>query len=135
MDEDAVDEDAVPGLAAKDVIDIDLTVADPRREEAYVPPLAALGYDLTVREPSWHEHRMLRLEDPRVNLHVFGPSCPELARHAMFRDWLRAHPEDRATYAQAKEAAAPGSRHAMECNARKASVVQAIYERIAAAHG
>ncbi|MEV5303235.1 hypothetical protein [Amycolatopsis methanolica] len=27
------------GLAAKDVIDVDLTVADPRAEHTYVPPL------------------------------------------------------------------------------------------------
>lgn len=76
---------AVPDLSAKAVIDIDLTVADPTDEAAYVPALEGLGYDLFVREPGWHEHRCLRLEDPRVNLHVFGPDCPETIRHAMFR--------------------------------------------------
>ncbi|MEU9621167.1 GrpB family protein [Streptomyces sp. NPDC048155] len=121
---------AVPGLAAKDVIDIDLTVADPRREETYVPPLTALGYDLTVREPWWHEHRMLRLAHPRVNLHVFGPGTPELSRHLMFRDWLRSHPDDCDLYAKAKAAAAPGARHAMEYNSRKHTVVEQIYERM-----
>jgi hypothetical protein len=34
---------AVPGLAAKDVIDIVLTVADPRAEDTYLPALEALG--------------------------------------------------------------------------------------------
>jgi GrpB-like predicted nucleotidyltransferase (UPF0157 family) len=62
---------SVEGLAAKDVIDIDLTVADPGDEDAYVPALERLGYVLTVREPSFHEHRCLRLAEPRVNLHVF----------------------------------------------------------------
>ncbi|MDV9200834.1 GrpB family protein [Streptomyces sp. Wh19] len=121
---------AVPGLAAKDVIDIDLTVADPRREETYVPQLTALGYDLTVREPWWHEHRMLRLAHPRVNLHVFGPGTPELSRHLMFRDWLRSHPDDRDHYTKAKATAAPGARHAMEYNSRKNAVVEQIYERM-----
>ena len=85
---------AVPGLAAKPVIDIDLTVPDPTDEESYVSALEKLGYDHTIREPSWHEHRCLQLFSPRVNLHVFGPDCPELVRHRLFRDWLREHPED-----------------------------------------
>lgn len=34
---------AVPGLAAKPVIDIDLVVADPTDEAAYVPALERLG--------------------------------------------------------------------------------------------
>ncbi|MEV2226748.1 GrpB family protein [Nocardia vinacea] len=80
---------SVPGLAAKNVIDIVLTVADPREETSYVPPLEGLGYRLTVREPSFHEHRCLRLAVPRVNLHVFAPDCAETIRLRMFRDWLR----------------------------------------------
>src|SRR5437764_552526 len=63
---------SVPGLAAKDVIDIDLTVPEPAAEPSYLPALEHLGYVLTVREPSWHQHRCLRLAEPRVNLHVFG---------------------------------------------------------------
>lgn len=35
---------AVPGLAAKPVIDVDLTLADPREEPAYVPALEAAGF-------------------------------------------------------------------------------------------
>jgi len=35
---------AVPGLAAKPVIDIDLTVADPGRERDYVPALETAGF-------------------------------------------------------------------------------------------
>src|SRR5215469_1630469 len=42
---------SVPGLAAKPVIDIDLTVADPGREQAYVPALEAAGFALVIREP------------------------------------------------------------------------------------
>ena len=41
-----------------------------------MPALEALGYELRVREPSWHQHRCLQLASPRVNLHVFGPDCP-----------------------------------------------------------
>src|SRR3954451_23758095 len=42
---------AVPGLAAKDRVDIDLIVADPADEDAYVPALSAAGYTLRTREP------------------------------------------------------------------------------------
>lgn len=126
---------SVPGLAAKDVIDIDLTVADPRNEDAYVPALERVGYDLTIREPSFHQHRALTLPAPRVNLHVFGPDCPETVRHRMFRDWLRAHPEDRARYEDAKRAAVPGGGHVMDYNARKQEVIRDIYDRLFRAAG
>ena len=135
LDIEHVGSTSVEGLAAKDIIDIDLTVADPRDEDGYVPRLARIGYTLTVREPSWHEHRCLRLPDPRVNLHVFGPDCPEVIRHRMFRDWLRDHPEDRARYEDAKRAAVPGGGHVMDYNARKQETIQAIYDRLFRAAG
>ncbi|UFS98596.1 GrpB family protein [Nocardia huaxiensis] len=126
---------AVEGLAAKDVVDIVLTVADPRQEDVYVPFLERLGYYLTIREPSFHEHRCLRLADPRVNLHVFGPDCPETIRLRMFRDWLRTHPEDRARYEDAKRAAIPGGGNVMDYNARKQRVIREIYDRLFRAAG
>ena len=121
---------SVEGLAAKDVIDIDLTVADPRDEDAYIPTLERLGYRLTIREPSFHEHRCLTLAQPRVNLHVFGPDCPEVIRHRMFRDWLRAHAEDRALYEEAKRAAVPGGGNVVDYNARKQQVIREIYDKL-----
>jgi GrpB-like predicted nucleotidyltransferase (UPF0157 family) len=135
IDIDHVGSTAVPGLAAKDVIDIHLTVADPGDENSYLPALERLGYVLTVRERSWHEHRCLRLAEPRVNLHVFGPDCPETTRVRMFRDWLRAHPEDRERYERAKRAAIPGGGHVMDYNARKEPVIREIYDRLFRANG
>ena len=135
LDIEHIGSTAVEGLAAKDVIDINLTVADPRDEDVYVPALENLGYVLTVREPSFHQHRCLRLTIPRANLHVFGPACPETIRHRMFRDWLRTHPEDRALYAEAKRAAIPGGGHVMDYNARKQKVVREIYDRLFRATG
>jgi GrpB-like predicted nucleotidyltransferase (UPF0157 family) len=92
---------SVPGLPAKPIIDIILTVQDSRLECDYVPPLESLGYVVWVREPNWHEHRMLRLEN-EVNLHVFSGRCPEIDRMLLFRDWLRNNPVDRDLYARAK---------------------------------
>lgn len=135
LDIDHVGSTSVPGLAAKDVVDIDLTVADPRHEDSYVPALEKLGYTLTVREPSFHEHRCLQLASPRVQLHVFGPDCPESIRHRMFRDWLRAHPEDRVRYEEAKRSAVSGGGHVMDYNARKQDVIREIYDRLFRAAG
>lgn len=136
LDLDHVGSTSVPGLAAKDVIDIDLTVADPRREETYVPALEAGGWQLVIREPSWHEHRALvRRGGPRANLHVFGPDCPEVIRQRMFRDWLRCHPDDLRRYEDAKRSAVPGGGHVMDYNARKQDTVREIYDRLFRAAG
>jgi GrpB-like predicted nucleotidyltransferase (UPF0157 family) len=97
---------SVPGLAAKPVIDINLTVADSADEAAYAPALAAAGYRLVVREQAWFEHRMFKAAVPAVNLHVFSAGCPELARMRLMRDWLRASPQDLALYAATKRALA-----------------------------
>jgi len=93
---------SVPGLVAKPVIDVVLGVADPADEAAYVGPLEAIGYVIAVREPDWFEHRCLRRSDPAANLHVFAVGCPEIDRMVLFRDRLRASPEDREIYRAAK---------------------------------
>ncbi|HIV58157.1 MAG TPA: GrpB family protein [Candidatus Stackebrandtia faecavium] len=93
---------SVPGLAAKPIIDIDLTVADPGDEDAYVPALETLDYRLRIREPQWHEHRLLKLDEPQVHLHVFGPDAEPAHLHRAFRDRLRASSKDRQLYADTK---------------------------------
>ncbi|MGL5823665.1 MAG: GrpB family protein [Nocardioides sp.] len=139
LDVDHVGSTAVPGLPAKPMIDIDLTVIDSADEVAWLPDLVAVGFRLVIREPWWHEHRCLIAPHPRCNLHVFSPECPEVIRHRMFRDWLIAHPEERAAYADAKAAAAMGANAAGEdvtgYNARKEPVIRAIYDRAFRAAG
>src|ERR1051326_94708 len=66
---------AVPGLAAKPVIDMVLVVRDSARESDYVSPLEAAGYRLHIREPGWHQHRLFKSRDGAVNLHVFSAGC------------------------------------------------------------
>jgi GrpB-like predicted nucleotidyltransferase (UPF0157 family) len=130
---------SVPGLAAKPIIDIDLTVADPGREEDYVPALEAIGFELAIREPWWYGHRSLRADTPRCNLHVFGFDSPEPVRHRIFRDWLRGNPGERDRYAAAKRQAAAeanaGGEHVMQYNARKEQVIREIYHRAFMATG
>ncbi len=103
---DHVGSTSVPGLAAKPVIDVVVTVNDPEDEAAYVPALAAAGFAVAVREPDWYHHRCLKATDPWVNLHVFPDGCVEVDRMRWFRDRLRAHPDERERYQAAKEALA-----------------------------
>ncbi|WP_321158153.1 GrpB family protein [Providencia stuartii] len=121
---------AVPGLSAKPIIDIDLIVADPTDESRYIPQLTALGYVHTIREPSWYEHRMLYLDNPQVNLHVFAPHCPEHLRHRLFRDWLITHPDDVKAYAASKMQAKKGINTMMDYNQKKNDTVRSIYEKL-----
>jgi GrpB-like predicted nucleotidyltransferase (UPF0157 family) len=95
---------AVPGLAAKPIIDITMTVADVLDEPAYVPDLEAAGYRLVIREhePEWYDHRVFKGPDTNINLHTFSAGCRELDRMVGFRDWLRIHDDDRALYESTK---------------------------------
>jgi GrpB-like predicted nucleotidyltransferase (UPF0157 family) len=111
-------------------------VADSDREQDYVPPLETVSFRLVIREPWWYGHRALVADEPRCNLHVFGPDSAEAARHRIFRDWLRA---DRDCYAaikqQAASAANSAGEHVMQYNARKEQIVREIYHRAFVAAG
>jgi GrpB-like predicted nucleotidyltransferase (UPF0157 family) len=93
---------AVPGLPAKPVLDMVLEVLDSADESAYVPPLVAAGYALSIREPDWLQHRLFKGPDIDINLHTFSAGCVETGRMLLFRDWLRANAADRVRYASAK---------------------------------
>jgi GrpB-like predicted nucleotidyltransferase (UPF0157 family) len=130
---------SIPGLAAKPIIDIDLTVADPGREQDYIPGLETIGFQLVIREPWRYGHRALVTDEPRCNLHVFGFESPEPVKHRIFRDWLRGNPAERDRYAVAKRQAAAeanaGGEHVMQYNARKQQVIEEIYRRAFVAAG
>jgi GrpB-like predicted nucleotidyltransferase (UPF0157 family) len=101
---DHVGSTAVPGLAAKPIIDIVLVVTDSAMETEYVQALEGIGYQLHIREPNWYEHRMLMSSARDVNLHVFREGSSEVERMLCFRDWLRANAGDRELYARCKRA-------------------------------
>jgi GrpB-like predicted nucleotidyltransferase (UPF0157 family) len=122
---------SVPGLAAKPIIDIALAVPDPVDEDAFVPGLDRAGYQLVIREPDWHEHRLLRMRPhDDVNLHVFGPGCPEIERYLRFRAHLRADAADRQLYEETKRRLA-GQRWAylMQYAEAKTEVIEEIMAR------
>src|SRR5262245_12426630 len=93
---------SVPGLAAKPIIDIAVVLDDSGDEESYLPALQAAGYVLRVREPNWHQHRMLRTPELDVHVHVFSSGCVEVTRQLAFRDHLGRNAEDRLLYESVK---------------------------------
>jgi GrpB-like predicted nucleotidyltransferase (UPF0157 family) len=95
---------SVPGLAAKPIVDVVVTVADVEDEDAFVPALERAGYVLRVREPG---HRMLRTPVAGVHVHVYPDGDPEVDRYLAFRDRLRASAEDRRAYEDLKRRLAP----------------------------
>ena len=125
---------AVPGLAAKPVVDILLVVEDPADEASYLAALEAAGYELRIREPDWHDHRMLRTPAKDVHLHVFGPASPEIERYFLLRDRLREDPAERELYAATKRRLAARDWPTMDHYAQaKGEVIEAIVARARAA--
>ena len=127
---------SVPGLPAKPRIDIVLAVVDSADEASYVPPLEAAGYALRIREPDWHEHRMLKGPDTDINLHVFTEGSTEIDRMIAFRDHLRSHPQDLKLYAETKrQLAARTWKYVQNYADAKTAVVEEIIERALAERG
>jgi GrpB-like predicted nucleotidyltransferase (UPF0157 family) len=129
---------SVSGLPAKDIIDIDLVVKNIKDEDSYVEALERLGFLFLLREPDWHQHRFFIDEGDRpgaypINLHVFGPDCPEVERHRIFREWLSKSPEDLQLYATVKRDCAAASEAAVESmqeyTLRKEKTVREILDR------
>ena len=123
----------MPGLAAKPIIDIVLAVADSADESAYVPALEQAGYVLSIREPDWHEHRLLKGNDPTVNLHVFSHGSSEVERMVDFRDRLRTNEAERMLYERTKrELARREWTYVQDYADAKSQVVEAILARVGA---
>lgn len=121
---------AVPGLAAKPIIDMLLVVADSADESQYVPALEEAGYVLRIREPGWREHRMFKGPDTAIHLHVFSQGCPEVDRVLLFRDRLRSDAADRDLYARTKrELAQKDWRYPQNYADAKTAVVEEILAR------
>src|SRR5262249_39659039 len=109
---------AVPGLAAKPIIDLLPLVGNLADLDSQQTFVEALGY-------MWHGEyglpgrRFCTLSDVRgirlVHLHFFETSSPLPQRHLAFRDYLRAHPDVAAAYEAEKyraRACHPDNSHA-----------------------
>lgn len=124
-DLDHIGSTAVPGLAAKAVVDLQVRLAELPSEAEVTALFAPLGYVLVPGSrpdsPGVHSDarmpadppgapdaafakRLLVAPDPLVPsvLHVRRRDSPFAAHVVAFRDWLRAHPEGRRRYEDVK---------------------------------
>ncbi len=121
---------AVPGLAAKPIIDILVVVSNSADEQAYAPALEAAGYVLRIREPEWHEHRMFKRQETDLNLHVFTAHSPEIDRVLLLRERLRNNAAERRLYQQTKrQLAARTWKYLQDYADAKSEVIEAILVR------
>jgi GrpB-like predicted nucleotidyltransferase (UPF0157 family) len=105
---DHVGSTAVPGLAAKPIVDLQVSVAALEPQSAYVEPLEALGYLFVpfATAPEYHFFGKPP-ERPRTHhLHVCLAGSYEELRHLAVRDLLRAYPREAARYEAVKRESA-----------------------------
>lgn len=104
---DHIGSTAVPNLAAKPVIDLQISVAALEPVDAYRPALESAGFSWRPDNPDLTK-RYFREQpgSPRTHIHVrqAGSWSEQLA--LLFRDYLRAHPDAADAYARLKYALA-----------------------------
>lgn len=93
---------AVPGLAAKPIIDIQISVRDVEREASYVPAIERAGVALRAREPRQRYFRPAGDRPRDVQIHVCDAGSTWERDHLLFRDYLRANPAARDAYGRLK---------------------------------
>jgi GrpB-like predicted nucleotidyltransferase (UPF0157 family) len=99
---------AVPGLCAKPIIDMLLTVDHFGPPDLYIPALAALGY-VFRNDPANVDRHAFGVRDaqghrpvPGFNVHIEHHGGLGVRRFIAFRDYLRAHPETAREYCALK---------------------------------
>ena len=111
---DHVGSTAVPGLDAKDVIDVQVTVESLDVADELGSALAAAGYPRVesivadvahTDEPALWQKRFHASADPGrpTNVHLRVEGWPNQRFALLFRDWLRAEPDVRAEYLECKK--------------------------------
>jgi GrpB-like predicted nucleotidyltransferase (UPF0157 family) len=109
---DHIGSTSVPGLAAKDIIDLQLTVKE--LAPSLIPLITKLSYDhrpvyndhqppgYPAAEDEWRKFMFRRLEPRRVHLHVRAQGKANQRYALLFRDYLRSSPASTAAYANLK---------------------------------
>lgn len=91
---------AVPGLAAKPILDLQVSVATLEARARYLDPLLRLGYKF-VADPDSPDYLLFAkpaLRPRSHHLHVCASGSAHEARHIAVRDYLRANPAEARRY-------------------------------------
>ncbi|HLY64429.1 MAG TPA: GrpB family protein [Chloroflexota bacterium] len=100
---------AIPGMPARDILDVEVIVTKIEDETAFSAPLQRLGFRRF--NPPDLAAAGLRLFVPedgsgRIHIHVCELGSAQHRRHVAVRDYLRAHPDEARRYADLKREAA-----------------------------
>ena len=94
---------AVPGLAAKPIIDIMPGVRSFEDGFACVEPLESIGYEYRGENGIPGRHYFNHYEGDRIqHVHMAAVGSDFWTRHVVFRDYLRAHPDVAQQYSELK---------------------------------
>ncbi|WP_161634641.1 GrpB family protein [Microvirga flocculans] len=93
---------AVPGLAAKPIIDILAVLRVPEDGPACIGILGRLGYDFRGANGIDQRFYFTKGSPRSHHLHMYPSDHSEVERHLRFRDYLRSHPDEAAAYADLK---------------------------------
>ena len=96
---------AVPGLAAKPVVDMMVGMSGRAAADDALPRLAAIGYtDVSPGDghPGWYYCIGSGAKPHDVHLHLVRHGGNFWERHLLFRDYLRGHPDTAAEYGRLK---------------------------------
>lgn len=103
---------AVPGLAAKPIIDILVVVKNILHVDQAADDLALHGYAAKGENGiPFRRFFHKRAELPKANVHIYEEGNPEIARHLHFREHLKKNPDSLRTYANLKQALAKKHAH------------------------
>ncbi len=109
---DHVGSTSVPGLAAKPIVDMQISVARLEPMAVFREPLEQLEYRFKL-DPDFPDYPFFGKPPvpPRAyHIHVCAAGSETERRHLAFRDYLRAHPDVADAYAAFKRRIAPGYR-------------------------
>jgi GrpB-like predicted nucleotidyltransferase (UPF0157 family) len=97
---------SVPGLPAKPIIDVQVSITAISNESAYVPRLEKMvGVQLRSRDSMHRYFRPFAGRARDVHVHVCNAGSDWEREHLLFRDYVSVHGEDARRYAEAKREA------------------------------
>lgn len=102
---------AIQGLDAKPIIDITMMIPSLRRLTLWIKRLKAAGYTYKGEYGLPGRHFFTRGNPVTHHLHLVAKGSDHWTRWILFRDYLRAHPDEAQKYNKLKKALARKYRH------------------------
>ena len=99
---DHIGSTSVPGLAAKPIIDVQVSIPDLHDVEQFRAALDARGFELMANDDRRKCYARRRVSGDEVNVHIRASGEFSQQAALLFRDYLRAEPSARRRYERVK---------------------------------